>query len=91
MTESSLPLPCSNSDEQFCHKEDEVLSTDCGGFTTESLQCDSTSDDELLQFTERKSMYTRFIKEDDTGWGGGALGPCLGIGVPVGVLNPDPV
>lgn len=44
----------------------EVLRTDCGGFTDESLQCDSASDDELLQFTERKSMYPRFIKEVDT-------------------------
>ena len=66
VTASTLPLPCSNSDEQFCFKEDEVLSTDCGGVTAESLQCDSASDDELLQFTERKSMYARFTKEDDT-------------------------
>ena len=61
-----LPLPCSNRDEQFCYKEDEVISTDCGGFTVESLQCDSASDDELLQFTECKSMYARFIQEHDT-------------------------
>lgn len=65
-TASSLPSPCSNSDEQFCHNEDAVHSTECGGFKAESLQCDSASDDELLQFTERKSMYVRFIKEDDT-------------------------
>ena len=64
MTASSSPLPCSNS-EQLCHNKDEVLSTDCGGFTAESLQCNSASDDELLQFTECKSMYARFIKEDD--------------------------
>ena len=31
-TTSSLPLTCSNSDEQFCHTEDEGLSTECGGF-----------------------------------------------------------
>ena len=31
--------------------------------TVEGLQ---PRDDELLQFTERKSMYARFIKEDDT-------------------------
>lgn len=63
----SLPLSCSiNSDEQFCHNEDEVTSTDCGGFTAESLQCDSAIDDELLPFTERESMYARFIKDDDT-------------------------
>ena len=66
VTAASLPsLSCKNSDEQFCHNEDEVLSTDCGRFTAESLQCDSASDDELLDFTERK-MYARFIKEDDT-------------------------
>ena len=67
VTAASLPsLPCNNSDEQFCHNEDEVLSTDCEGFTAENLQCDSASDDELLDFTARKSMYARFIEEDDT-------------------------
>ena len=66
VTASSLPLTCSNSDEQFCHNEDEGLSTDCGDFTTESLECDSASDDELLPFTDRKNMYACFIKEDDT-------------------------
>ena len=65
-TASSLPLPCSNSDEQFFHNEDEVLSTTCGGFTGESSQCDSASDEELLEFTECKSMYARVIKEDET-------------------------
>ena len=66
VTASSLTLTCSNSDEQFCHNEDEGLSTDCGDFTAESLECDSASDDELLLFTERKNMYACFIKEDDT-------------------------
>lgn len=63
---TNASLSCSNSDEQFYHMEDEVLSTDCGVFTAEILQCDSTSDDEPLQFTERERMYARFIKEDDS-------------------------
>ena len=67
VTAASLhSLPCNNSDEQFCHNEDEVLSTDCGGFRAESLQCNSLSDDELLELTKSKSMYAHFIKEDDT-------------------------
>lgn len=67
VTAASLPsLPCNNSDEQFCHNEDEVLSTDCEGFTAENLQCNSASDDELLDFTKHKSLYAHFIKEDDT-------------------------
>lgn len=63
--DASLSLCCSNSDEQL-QDEDEVLNTDCGVFTAESLQCDSASEDELLQFTEHERMYARFIKEDDT-------------------------
>lgn len=64
--DASLSLSCSNSDEQLCHNKDEVLNTDCGVFTAESLQCDSASEDEPLQFTEHERMYARFIKEDDT-------------------------
>ena len=64
--DASLSLSCCNSDEQFCHNEDEVLSTDCGVFTAENLQCDIASYNEPLQFTERERMYARFIKEDDT-------------------------
>ena len=64
--DASLSLSCSNSDEQLFHNKDEVLNTDCGVFTAESLQCDSASEDEPLQFTEHERMYARFIKEDDT-------------------------
>lgn len=62
--DASLSLSCSNSDEQLSHNKDEVLNTDCGVFTAESLQCDSASEDEPLQFTEHQRMYARFIKDD---------------------------